>query len=114
MTTAVYIDGRAGNDTITGGTGNDLLQGGSGVDVIQGGAGHDVIIADSIHQVTGRAGNDTAVYSDDICKTLTLSVNMYRDVTASDRGVQEVRASRLARTQSSALSDRKGCVNSGS
>ena len=45
-----YIDGLAGNDTLTGGAGMDWLLGGLGNDKLDGGLGDDVML--------GGAGND--------------------------------------------------------
>ncbi|WP_199237577.1 calcium-binding protein [Azospirillum sp. TSH64] len=50
-TAGVFIDGRDGNDTITGSGFNDLLRGGAGNDLLQGGAGDDTLV--------GGAGFDT-------------------------------------------------------
>jgi len=45
------IDGRAGNDIITGGDGNDTLNGGIGNDTLIGGLGDDVYVVDSANDV---------------------------------------------------------------
>lgn len=47
----VSVDGRGGDDTITGSTGNDRIEGGDGKDTLRGLAGNDTLI--------GAAGNDT-------------------------------------------------------
>ena len=49
------IEGRGGNDTITGGAGADTILAGAGDDVIDGGRGADLIFGD--------AGNDTLTYA---------------------------------------------------
>ena len=41
-----HIDGRSGNDTLTGGMGNDIVIGGLGQDRIEGKGGHDTIYGD--------------------------------------------------------------------
>lgn len=54
-----FVDGRAGNDVLTGGLGADTIWGGDGGDVIQGGAGHDLIVAgQGADRVLGGVGND--------------------------------------------------------
>jgi Ca2+-binding RTX toxin-like protein len=42
LTTAAFLRGGAGNDTLLGGAGNDRLDGGLGRDLLRGGAGDDV------------------------------------------------------------------------
>ncbi|MEM7311740.1 MAG: Ig-like domain-containing protein [Planctomycetota bacterium] len=71
MTSAMTMDGEAGDDqvfggsaadTINGGDGNDLLSGGGGVDTINGGLGDDVVIAgEGNDNVNGGEGNDTLI-----------------------------------------------------
>lgn len=53
----VSVDGRGGDDTITGGRGADTIEGGTGADSIVGDYGDDIL--------SGGAGNDT-IYGDDI------------------------------------------------
>ncbi|MEZ5843276.1 MAG: hypothetical protein R3D27_06020 [Hyphomicrobiaceae bacterium] len=53
--TRIVMQGRAGNDTLSGGEGDDNIDGGTENDVISGGRGKDVI--------QGGAGSDTAVFS---------------------------------------------------
>lgn len=48
-----FVDGKAGNDTLTGSAGNDRFLGGVGDDLLQGEAGDDMFRAD--------AGNDTLI-----------------------------------------------------
>lgn len=43
ITTGLTIDGKEGDDVITGGAGDDILNGGAGSDVIVGGAGKDTL-----------------------------------------------------------------------
>lgn len=50
-TTGVTVDGRAGDDLITGGSGDDTLKGGDGNDSLLGGDGNDAL--------DGGLGNDT-------------------------------------------------------
>ena len=40
--TGAWLDGKAGDDSLTGGAGNDLLIGGAGKDVLKGGGGQDI------------------------------------------------------------------------
>ena len=54
-TVSYWIDGRAGNDTLTGGAGNDSVFGSAGEDRLVGNAGNDML--------TGGAGNDTLIGS---------------------------------------------------
>ena len=42
-----FLDGGAGNDTLSGNNGNDVLIGGTGDDVLTGGFGNDVFIFNS-------------------------------------------------------------------
>jgi Ca2+-binding RTX toxin-like protein len=81
VTSPLFIDGRAGNDTITGGygadrlwgdigtdtinggDGDDIILGGQGADVLGGGVGYDVFQIDQISDIGGLAetlngGND--------------------------------------------------------
>jgi Ca2+-binding RTX toxin-like protein len=81
VTNAQFIDGRAGNDTITGGygadklwgdigtdtinggDGDDIILGGQGADVLSGGVGYDVFQIDQISDIDGlvetiNGGND--------------------------------------------------------
>lgn len=55
----VFIDGRRGNDTITGSAFNDLLRGGDGNDLLQGGAGDDTLVGGpGFDTLLGGDGND--------------------------------------------------------
>lgn len=57
---ASYLDGGAGNDTVTGGAGNDTLKGGSGNDVISDAKGRNVLSGGVGNDtVTGGVGNDS-------------------------------------------------------
>nr|WP_222530775.1 calcium-binding protein [Azospirillum sp. 412522] len=57
--THVFIDGRGGNDTITGSAFNDLLRGGDGDDLLQGGAGDDTLVGGPGYDtLLGGDGND--------------------------------------------------------
>ncbi|HEX4364669.1 MAG TPA: calcium-binding protein [Solirubrobacteraceae bacterium] len=65
-----FLDGDAGNDTLTGGNGPDSLTGGAGRDVLRGGAGDDTLTGDggtsravSNDVLDGGAGADTASYA---------------------------------------------------
>lgn len=60
-TTATYIDGGDGNNTLTGGSGNDTLIGGSGNDTLIGGGGNDSYNGGTGTNVLdgSAAGNDT-------------------------------------------------------
>lgn len=51
VATPTRVEGRGGNDTITGGKGADTLFGGAGNDLVSGGLGND--------QISGDEGNDT-------------------------------------------------------
>jgi Ca2+-binding RTX toxin-like protein len=57
-TTAVMLQGKGGNDVITGGAGDDWLEGGEGGDTISGGAGDDTIFVDGSDKLTGISGGD--------------------------------------------------------
>ena len=68
---AGYIDGGAGNDTITGGglndiliggAGNDILHGDGGGDLLEGGTGNDTLYGELGNDVlTGGAGDDSLI-----------------------------------------------------
>ena len=62
-----YLDGQAGNDSIsggsladylTGGSGDDYLDGKAGADLLAGGSGNDVLIASGNDRLIGGPGND--------------------------------------------------------
>lgn len=56
---SVLIDGRGGNDTITGSDFNDTLRGGDGDDLLQGGAGDDTLVGGpGFDTLLGGNGND--------------------------------------------------------
>ncbi|MGE5610423.1 MAG: hypothetical protein ACM359_14320 [Bacillota bacterium] len=60
-----WVDGGAGNDTITGAAGNDTLLGGTGSDVINGGAGNDSINGgEGLDSLYGQAGDDWIIAND--------------------------------------------------
>ena len=54
-TSALFMDGGAGDDILTGGSANDTLAGGDGIDRITGGAGNDIL--------NGGAGDDTYFFN---------------------------------------------------
>ncbi|UWQ90945.1 hypothetical protein K3727_19725 [Rhodobacteraceae bacterium M382] len=59
-----FVDGAAGDDTLTGSDGDDRLIGGTGNDMLSGGLGHDLFLAgagdDTIH---GSDGTDVAFWA---------------------------------------------------
>ncbi|CAG2147354.1 hypothetical protein LMG19282_03139 [Cupriavidus campinensis] len=58
------LDGGVGNDTLSGGNGNDTLLGGSGIDSLSGGAGNDVLVGGIGNDtLSDGAGNDTYRFS---------------------------------------------------
>lgn len=60
LTGGSYLDGGAGDDTVTGGAGNDVIVGRNGNDRLTGGAGNDAIYGnDGNDTVWGGAGNDS-------------------------------------------------------
>lgn len=64
-TTAVFMQGNAGNDSLAGGDGDDWLEGGVGSDHISGGAGDDTVIVDAedtLANITGGTGFDIIVF----------------------------------------------------
>lgn len=66
--TAVVLQGGAGNDTLLGGGGDDWLSGGDGIDVLRAGAGDDVLLVDAedlVSGLDGGAGFDIAVITGD-------------------------------------------------
>ena len=59
----VKIEGRGGNDMLTGGGGNDTIDGGAGADMLTGGGGNDTIDGGAgADMLTGGAGNDTFIW----------------------------------------------------
>lgn len=60
------IDGRAGNDTLTGGSGNDTIVGGDGADSLHGKGGRDSLFANDngLDTVNGGADGDSAEIDD--------------------------------------------------
>ena len=75
------IDGREGNDTISGLGDSDLLYGGSGNDVIDGGDDNDLISGEGGTDIlTGGAGNDT--FGD---TAANLNGDIITDFTAGDQ-----------------------------
>ncbi len=55
-----FVDGRGGDDNITGTIGNDTLYGGVGNDTVNGGAGNDTIRGnEGVDRTLGGSGNDT-------------------------------------------------------
>jgi Ca2+-binding RTX toxin-like protein len=60
-----FINGRGGNDSLTGGTGNDVIYGGGGNDTVYGGTGNDYLSGGAGDDtVYGETGNDT-IYGGD-------------------------------------------------
>jgi Ca2+-binding RTX toxin-like protein len=57
VTFNTYIDGGAGNDSITGGGGNNFIDGGAGNDVLNGGTGRNILIG-GLGQDTLNGGKD--------------------------------------------------------
>ena len=54
-----YLNGLAGNDSLTGGSGIDILNGGAGQDQLQSGAGNDILVFDANDiQIDGGTGFD--------------------------------------------------------
>jgi Ca2+-binding RTX toxin-like protein len=54
----LFVDGGAGDDTITGGAGMDQLFGRAGNDTILGGAGNDTLAGENPYEVGDAAGSD--------------------------------------------------------
>ena len=60
------IEGKKGNDTLNGGKGNDKLDGGKGNDILIGGKGNDIFEDDDgSNTFTGGKGNDYFIIEDD-------------------------------------------------
>jgi len=73
--TGLHLDGRAGNDTLTGGVGDDTLEGGSGADQMSGGVGNDVYLVDSSADlVSEQAGQGHDSVSSSVSWTLSANV----------------------------------------
>jgi Ca2+-binding RTX toxin-like protein len=65
QTTALTLNGAAGDDTLLGGLGAETINGGSGNDILFGGSGNDRINAGAGHDlVQGNTGDDTLVGND--------------------------------------------------
>ncbi|CTQ55909.1 Cyclolysin [Roseibium album] len=61
---SMFMDGKGGNDSLTGGFANDVILGGIGNDTIEAGSGQDVIFGDQGNdQIDGGLGSDTVIYS---------------------------------------------------
>ncbi|HTM76008.1 MAG TPA: calcium-binding protein [Devosia sp.] len=59
-----YLDGGAGNDTLTAAGSNDFLDGGTGMDTLNGGAGNDILRGGAdADKLNGGDGIDTADYA---------------------------------------------------
>jgi Ca2+-binding RTX toxin-like protein len=65
----VWVDGRAGDDVLTGGNANDTLIGGPGCDIVIGGPGADVLNVQD-----GVIGNDQTPDFNPTCDTLVTDV----------------------------------------
>ena len=62
QTTAMTLNGAAGDDTLLGGLGAETINGGSGNDILFGGSGNDRINAGAGHDlIQGNTGDDTLV-----------------------------------------------------
>ncbi|MFN3836832.1 MAG: calcium-binding protein [Brevundimonas sp.] len=82
--TSVDVDGRGGNDTISGGQSGDVLRGGSGDDAIDGRLGNDRLFGDDGNDVLiggvgddsldGGLGTDTVSYQDN--RTLGVTADL--------------------------------------
>lgn len=86
--TAVFMQGNAGSDTLTGGGGDDWLEGGTGADVISGGAGDDTIVIDAQDNwasISGGAGFDIAVIEGNVGRTIQLNLtNSFESAIGGD------------------------------
>jgi Ca2+-binding RTX toxin-like protein len=79
-----YLDGGAGNDTLTAAESDDILDGGAGTDKLYGGAGNDVLRGGAgADTITGGEGIDTADYSTSGAM-VTISLNL--DPSKTTRG----------------------------
>jgi Ca2+-binding RTX toxin-like protein len=78
------LDGGAGRDQLDGGAGNDILKGGAGNDTLDGGDGNDTLDGGAGSDVlNGGAGNDVADYS---ARTKNVSVTMDGVPNDGERG----------------------------
>jgi Ca2+-binding RTX toxin-like protein len=66
--TSLYLDGGAGNDTLTGSNYNDILVGGTGNDSMIGGTGNDTYYVDSAADIVVDSGG----YSDTISSSINI------------------------------------------
>jgi Ca2+-binding RTX toxin-like protein len=71
VTNLAFLDGGAGNDTLTGGAGNDTLRGGTGNDTLTGGGGSDTL--------SGGAGNDIFICQADATGAITDYIQDFGD-----------------------------------
>ncbi|WP_147821036.1 Ig-like domain-containing protein [Salidesulfovibrio onnuriiensis] len=65
----IYVDGKEGNDQLTGSDQGDVLIGGEGSDTLSGGAGNDWLFVDSedsLDNISGGEGSDTLVVQDEV------------------------------------------------
>lgn len=95
----VILDGRAGDDIITGGNDNDTLSGGLGSDILIGGGGSDTftytsddyqngidIITDFISMNPSDSSGDVLDISEVLCDFYSPTSNVQEFITLSDNG----------------------------
>jgi T5SS/PEP-CTERM-associated repeat protein len=82
-TSAVTIDGRGGDDTLSGGSGDDMLLGGAGKNLLFGGDGADTFILsdDAVFDTIGDM-----VIGDDLIDVSDWGVTAFEDLTISEKG----------------------------
>jgi Ca2+-binding RTX toxin-like protein len=68
---ATDLEGRDGNDTITGGTSvNNFIDGGTGNDTLTGGEANDVVVGGTGNDTANGAGGDDLMFGDDGTNTM--------------------------------------------
>jgi autotransporter family porin len=82
-TSSVSIDGRGGDDTLTGGSGDDNLMGGDGKNLLFGSNGADTFILsdDAVFDTIGDF-----VIGDDLIDVSDWSVTVFEDLTITEKG----------------------------
>lgn len=82
------IEGRGGNDTLTGGGGNDYFLGGAGDDVLTGNGGNDTLDGGAgTNTLTGGTGNDTFYFTSAIDGVDTFDFSSGEDRIALDDAI---------------------------
>lgn len=95
-----------GNDLVTGGSGNDLLYGEDGVDALFGGDGNDVLIGGAGgDNLQGGGGSDYATYSGTLNSYSLARTGQYTMTVGSSSNVDAISPDTLTSIEALALAD---------